>query len=65
MQEQPKKPMIFEKKCHYCDKLLQKYSEDRSQIESFVYYWYYLDGHDICSECKELKEREKVSKWIK
>ena len=59
-QEQPKKPMTLEKKCHFCDKLLQRYSEDRSQIESFVYYWYYEDGNDICSECKEAKEKENV-----
>jgi len=57
MQEQPKKPMIIEKKCHNCDRLLQKHSEDNSQIESFVYYWYVIDGHNVCSECKESMEK--------
>lgn len=56
--EQPHKPFTIEKNCHYCGKLLQKRTEDDSRIESFVYYWYVLDGHDVCSQCKEAKEKE-------
>lgn len=51
--EPPKKQMTIEKKCFYCDKLLQKRTEDNSKIESFVYYWYVIDGKDVCSECKD------------
>ena len=56
--EQPKQPMTIEKKCDSCDKLLQRYSEDGSQIESYVYYWYVVDGKNLCLECKDIGEQK-------
>lgn len=46
----------FEKRCSYCNKLLQKFSKDLSYIESYEMFWYQMGDNLICPKCNEEKQ---------
>lgn len=55
MQQPLQKPLNCETRCFSCNKLIQKFTEDRSDIVSFVLFWFQpeINGkHEhICADC--------------
>lgn len=51
MQQPPEKELRHSLCCDQCGVMLQRWSDGRDKIESFVLFWYYWEGKNLCSEC--------------